>query len=89
MNKCGHTMDLAEPRALLAEVRLAGLTQSDVAKALVVSQGTVSKLERGKTRELRSGAFRRLVALHRRVLRAATRNPALSQTRRAAGAKES
>lgn len=50
---------------MLADVRLQGLTQAEVAKAIGITQGTISKIERGVTKELRSSAFQRLQKLHR------------------------
>lgn len=61
-------MDSKEPKALLAEIRSAGLTQHDVAKAMGITQGSVSKLERGTTKDVRSSAFRGLLELHQRVV---------------------
>ena len=56
-----------DSRKLLEEVRSTGLTQAEIAKELGILQASVSKLERGQTKELRGGAYARLLALHTRV----------------------
>lgn len=54
-------------KKLLEDVRRSGLTQVEVAKELGILQASVSKLERGLTKELRAGAYSKLLALHARV----------------------
>lgn len=54
-------------KKLLADVRRSGLTQAEVAKELGILQASVSKLERGLTKELRAGAYSKLLDLHARV----------------------
>lgn len=56
-----------DSKKLLEEVRRTGLTQVEVARELGILQASVSKLERGQTKELRAGAFAKLLALHARV----------------------
>lgn len=74
-------MDSKEPRVLLVEVRRTGMTQNDVAKEIGVTQGSVSKLEKGLIQELRSNAFRKLLELHKRVVKPVQENRQLSQIR--------
>ncbi|MDR0214568.1 MAG: helix-turn-helix domain-containing protein [Comamonas sp.] len=54
-------------RELLAEIRRTGLTQAEVAEKLGIRQASVSKLERGLTKELRAGAYSKLLALYGRI----------------------
>ena len=58
---------ITDCRELLAEIRRAGLTQTEVAEELGIRQASVSKLERGLTKELRAGAYSKLLALHSRI----------------------
>lgn len=58
-----------DSRKLLEEVRNTGLTQVEIASELGILQASVSKLERGLTKELRGGAYARLLSLHGRVVR--------------------
>lgn len=53
-----------DAKQLLAEVRDSGLTQVEVASGMGVSQGTVSKIERGQTLDLKISTYQKLVALH-------------------------
>lgn len=55
-----------DAKTLLAEVRGNGLTQIEVANGMGVSQGTVSKIERGQTQDLKISTYYKLVALHQR-----------------------
>lgn len=55
-----------DAKTLLAEVRGIGLTQIEVANGMGVSQGTVSKIERGQTQDLKISTYHKLVALHNR-----------------------
>ena len=54
-------------KELLADIRRSGLTQAAVAEELGIRQASVSKLERGLTKELRAGAYSKLLALHARI----------------------
>ena len=74
-------MDSKDPKALLAEIRGTGATQEDVAKAMGVTQGSVSKLERGETKDVRSSAFRGLLEMHQRLVVSARKSTSLSQSR--------
>lgn len=54
-------------KELLADIRRSGLTQAAVAEELGIRQASVSKLERGLTKELRASAYSKLLALHARI----------------------
>lgn len=53
-----------DAKALLVEIRGCGLTQVEVASAIGVSQGTVSKIERGQTKDLKANTYLALQKLH-------------------------
>lgn len=53
-----------DAKALLADVRGTGMTQADVATALGITQGNVSKLERGQIKDFKSAVFVKLLELH-------------------------
>lgn len=54
-----------DAKQLLAEVRQqSGMTQIEIAQALEVTQGTVSKIERGETKDVRAKTYQKLLALH-------------------------
>lgn len=53
-----------DAKALLVEIRGCGLTQVEVALEIGVSQGTVSKIERGQTKDLKANTYLALQKLH-------------------------
>jgi predicted XRE-type DNA-binding protein len=53
-----------DAKALLADVRGTGMTQAEVAIALGITQGNVSKLERGQIKDFKSAVFVKLLELH-------------------------
>lgn len=54
-----------DAKQLLAEIRGSGLTQVEVAQAIGVSQGTVSKIERSQTKDLKANTYLALLNLHK------------------------
>lgn len=58
-----------DAKQLLAEVRDSGLTQVEVAVGMGVSQGTISKIERGQTSDLKNSTYQKLLALHGQRMR--------------------
>lgn len=67
-------MNAKEPKALIAEICDTGATQEEVAKAMGLTQSSVSKLARGKYKEMRSSAFIGLMEMHQRVVKPARRS---------------
>jgi transcriptional regulator with XRE-family HTH domain len=53
-----------DAKQLLDEIRGSGLTQVEVALAIGVSQGTISKIERGQTKNLWASTYTALQKLH-------------------------
>lgn len=54
-----------DAKALLADVRGTGMTQAEVAIALGITQGNVSKLERGQIKDFKAAVFVKLLTLHK------------------------
>lgn len=59
----------------LKEIRAHGLTQAQVAERTGIVQSTISKLERGDIKDVRSRNYRALQALHDQLLAAPITEP--------------
>lgn len=59
-------------KTIIADLTRAGLTQSQIGALSGLKQGSITDLLRGRIKEPRYNAGRRLVALHRQVMRKAT-----------------
>lgn len=61
------------PQELILAIRAHGLTQAEVASRTGITQSTISKIERIDDRELRSGNYLALLALHDELAKSASR----------------
>lgn len=66
-----------DAKQLLAEIRGSGLTQVEVAQAIGVSQGTVSKIERGQTKDLKANTYLALLNLHKSKVAGSVEKPTI------------
>lgn len=57
---------MMEPKTLIADLIAIGWTQSQIAEAVGVGQSQISKLVMGERKEMRSGSWERLKAIHKR-----------------------
>lgn len=73
-----------DAKQLLAEVRGRGLTQVEVAAGMGVSQGTVSKIERGQTQDIKNSTYQKLVALHGRAFLVVADQPSIVSNKQVA-----
>lgn len=58
-------------KTVISDLMGAGLTQSQIGRLAGLKQGSITDLIRGRTQEPRYNAGRRLVALHKQVMRKA------------------
>lgn len=55
---------LLEPRELVLAIKATGLTQKQIEDQTGIPQSTISKIERGESKDILSRNYRALVALH-------------------------
>lgn len=57
---------LLEPRELVLAIKATGLTQKQIEELTGIPQSTISKIERGDSKDILSRNYRALVELHGR-----------------------
>jgi transcriptional regulator with XRE-family HTH domain len=57
---------LLEPRELVLAIKATGLTQKQIEDQTGIPQSTISKIERGESKDILSRNYRALVELHGR-----------------------
>lgn len=58
---------LLEPRELVLAIKATGLTQKQIEDQTGIPQSTISKIERGDSKDILSRNYRALLELHGRV----------------------